>query len=109
MAVTPPLPLRLADSDSERVRQSHARAIVELQARPEIRVIKDLSLEDNVRTTVAHGLGRTPQWIGLSPARGAASVGCFVEFRNGVDRTQRVDIAASGFGATILADLMVVG
>lgn len=108
MALTRPPALRLA-GDAERVRQSHARAISELQGQLEIRVIRDLSLANNVRTPVSHGLGRAPAWVNASAVRGSVTVGCIVEFRDGVDRTTRVDVAASGFGATVTVDLMVVG
>jgi hypothetical protein len=107
--VIPPLSVRLADETAERVRQSHARAITDLQRRLEAKVVRAVVLPDGVRTSVSHDLGREPLWIGPSAIRGSVTVGCVVEFRDGVDRVQRVDIAASGYGATVTIDLLVIG
>ena len=49
-----------------------------------------------------------PSWIQASAVRGSVTVGCIVEFRDGVDRSKFVDIAASGYGATVTVDLLVV-
>src|SRR5262245_3708217 len=102
--------IALDDEKAERVRLSHARAIQEAQQRPGFGmvVIKDVVLANNVRTPVPHGLGRAPSWIKESCIRGSVTIGAVVEFRDGVDRASRVEIAASGFGATITVDLLVV-
>lgn len=108
--LAPPLAVRLADPDAERVRRSHDRAIRDLQVQPGVglRVIKGVVLPNNVRTPVPHGLGVEPAWVGPSAVRGSVTVGAIIEFRDGVDRKQRVEIAASGYGATITVDLLVV-
>jgi len=101
---------KLDDDKADRVRRSHAEAIREIQARPALGmiVIPNVVLADNVRTTIAHGLGRAPSWIGPSVISGAATAGVIVEFVDGVDRTKVIDIAAVFYGATITIDLLVV-
>jgi hypothetical protein len=93
----PPLSIRLADPDAERVRQSVADAIQEIQ-----------SLPASGLRVIAHKLGRAPSWVGPSAIRGAITVGVVGEFRDRADRTQIVEIAATGYGATITIDLLVV-
>lgn len=102
------LDARLQDKDAERVRLSHAQAIREIDARPRLVVIKNIPLPDSTRVPVPHRLGRAPSWIGPSAIRGAAAAGVIGEFRDGVDRTKLVEIAASGYGATITIDLLLV-
>lgn len=101
---------KLADDTAERVRRSHHEAIRETQDKRAMGmiVIKDVVLANNTRTPVAHRLGRAPSWIKESCVRGSITVGCVVELRDSADRTQVVEIAASGYGATITIDLLVV-
>lgn len=106
-----PAPIRLVDSDAERVRQDHHQAIVELQQLPAaaLRPISDVALPDAVAVTVPHGLGRAPLWVGVSAVRGPVTSGRIEEVRGGAnDRSRAVVLKASGFGATITVDLAVL-
>ncbi len=104
-----PLSIKLT-GDAERVRQSTADAIREMQAAPGVGllVVRDVVLVDGVRTPVAHRLGRAPSWVQASLVRGGIVPGGIFEFRDGVDLAQRVEITASGWGATVTIDLLVV-
>lgn len=110
MSHSPPLSVRLSDEDAERVRRSHEEKIRELQTSPAIglRVIPDVRLPDSVATTIAHGLGRIPQWVRESCPRGATSSGRVEEVRDGsADRRHFVILKATGWGATITVDVAV--
>lgn len=107
--------IRLADPDAERVRQSHARAIADLQSGPaaSTRVILDVIVPNNGAVLVPHGLGRIPRIVLVSPVRGAATVGVIGELRGthpsgaAIDRRQSVCITAAGFGADVTVDVEV--
>lgn len=109
MALVPPLSIRLA-GDAERVRQSTHDAIREIQSAPGVGmlVVSGVFLASGVRTPVPHSLGRAPSWIGASCVRGALAAGSVAELVDGVDRSQRVDLTAVGFGADVTIDLLVV-
>jgi hypothetical protein len=101
---------RLADPALERVRQEHADAITELQRAPlaEAHVVENVRLADGVPTPVAHWLGRLPIYVRESCPRGASSTGRVDEIRTGShDRSKYVVLQASGWGATIVVDVMV--
>jgi hypothetical protein len=122
--VITPLSIRLSDSDADRVRQSHAQAIAELQSLPvaSLRVIRDVVVASGNSVTVAHGLGRAPVWVGVSAVRwdGAAFVASGTFFDRGasdangnpIDRTKVIVLAADGFtsgGSVVLTvDLAVM-
>ena len=102
------LDLKLGDDDAERVRRSHSEAIKEGQ-RSLPRVIANVTLANGAATTVAHGAGKPPRAIIPSAIRGAVSAGFIVETRpSGVDRSKTVVLQASGYGATITIDLVVI-
>jgi hypothetical protein len=106
--VVKPEPLELEDERSERVRRSHAAAIVELQGLPcaTQRVVSNVQLANNVPKVVNHKLGRSPSFVSTSVPRGATSAGFIVEVRGGnIDPTKSVVLTASGFGATITVDV----
>lgn len=114
--MTPLVAVRLADADAERVRQSHASAIKEIQSADlaSAKIISDVSLPDGVPVAVAHGLGRAPRFVAPSILRGGVTTGLLVEYRSShpstgapVDRTRFILIAAFAFGATITLDLLV--
>jgi hypothetical protein len=97
------------EGDAERVRRNHAEAIAELQASPLWRVrIVEVTLADGVETTVAHGLGRAPRMLWISPPRGATSTGRIDEIRGGTRRADVVVLKATGWGATITVDVAVI-
>ena len=106
-----PLSIRLADQDPDRVIRDLQQKIRELQALPltSARVIQVVTLADSALTPVRHGLGRIPIWVRESTVRGATSSGRIVETRDGtLDRTQFVALTATGWGATITIDLLVM-
>jgi hypothetical protein len=106
--VKPPISIQLDDRDAERVRRSHEDAIVDLQGRTVIVPLGEVSLASGVETPVAHGLGRRPEQVIVGPVRNASTVGMVQEIRTGsYDRTQVVVLKASGYGATVLADVSV--
>ncbi len=101
--------ITLAATKAEEVRRSHHDAIGELQRAPlaGAKVVSGVRLENGKATTVAHGLGRAPKWVGISAVRGASSAGFINETRGGVDAARVLVLTASGFGATITIDVMV--
>ena len=82
----------------------------ELQALPAVglTVLSDVVLADGVRSTVAHKLGRPPRWVGVSVVRGAVSTGRVEEIREGVDRSRGVVLLATGYGAPVTVDVVVL-
>ncbi len=107
----PPVARELADPDAEIVRRNHADGIAALQkAAASIPVvIAEVTLADGVETPVAHRLGRKPLWVRESCPRGATATGRVVEVRTGsYDRAKVVVLQATGWGATITVDLLVV-
>jgi len=110
-----PLDIRL-DGDAERVRQSHADAIREIQDLPmsSVRVIADVVLPNGSGVQVAHKLGRRPLACFVSPPRGAAATGQVQDFGQRTptgapnDLTQTLSLRATGFGADIRVDIMVL-
>jgi hypothetical protein len=106
--VKPPTDITLDDAKAERVRREHHEAIRGLQRRPEIVVIKDVTLVDSTIKEIAHGLGR-PVTVMVSPVRGASTSGRIEEVRSAsYDRSKYVVLAAAGWGATITVDLWVM-
>lgn len=106
-----PLPIKLDDEKSERVRRSHAECIAELQKLPSssIETLEGISLVDGVATPIAHRLGRKPRMIWTSPPQNATSTGRIEEIRSGsFDRTQVIVLKATDWGATILIDAAVM-
>lgn len=110
---------RLEDDDADQVRRSHAGAIKELQLTPIVGavVITSVVLPDATDVAVPHKLGRAPRWVGPSVVKevGAiASVGIIVDLGvtdsagNPVNRSEIVVLRASGYGATVAIDLLVV-
>jgi hypothetical protein len=103
------LAVKLADELLERVRRNFADAISEIQ-RLRItgaRVLEGIELDDGVETLVSHTLGRRAV-VFVSPVRGAASAGRIDELRDGVDASKFIKLMASGYGATVTVDLLVM-
>ncbi len=71
----PPATAKLVDKDADLVRQSHDQRIRELQGVPVVggKLIKDIELEADTPTPVAHGLGRRAT-VMLSPPRGVDEI-----------------------------------
>lgn len=106
----PPITTRLADEAAERARRNHEERLVELQQLPCVGLtpLGEISLVDGVATPIAHGLGRKPLMVFVSPVRGASSSGRVEEVRGAPhDRTRVVVLKATGFGATVTADVGV--
>lgn len=104
------LDAKIPEDTAERVRRSHAAAIEELQKTPlaAARVIKNIELEDGVVTPIAHKLSRACIVI-TSPPRNASTTGRIDEIRSAdYDRSKYTVLQASGFGATITVDLLVL-
>lgn len=101
---------KLADPDVERAVRNLRDAVRDLQRGTfaGALVIPDVALEDGVAKLVSHGLLRRPRAVIVSVPRGAASAGYIVESRDGVNRTQQLKLTASGYGATITVDLVVL-
>lgn len=111
MRLRAPITPKLDDVSAEAVRRAHESAILDLQRLPsaQLRVLKDVSLADGIATPIPHGLGRVPQWVGISAVRGAASAGYINEKRDGTqNRHQFVVLQADDFGATVTVDLVVL-
>lgn len=70
--------------------------------------VKDVTIADGAFVPVSHGLGRTPNIVIVSPPRNPTSTGRVVEVRDGFDRTKMVKLHASGWGATITVDVLIV-
>jgi hypothetical protein len=105
------LDIQLEDERAERARRSHASAIGELQASPlaGAKVIAGVELSDATTRVIAHKLGRAPRWVGVSVVRGASSAGVITETRGSpYDASQVLALTASGYGATITVDLLVL-
>jgi hypothetical protein len=106
------LPIVLADQDAERANRNHRERIDELQALPLVgaRVVPGVELADGITTQVAHKLGRAPAWIGVSAVRGASTTGRIDDTSRtgGNDRAKFAVLTATGWGATITVDLLVL-
>lgn len=102
---------KLDDPKLETVRRNQNEAIGELQKLPfaNSRIIANVILADGVETPIAHQLGRLPLFVFPSIPRGALSAGRIDEIRNGtVDRSKLLKLKASGYGAIITVDLVVL-
>lgn len=118
-----PLDTSRLEGAAERVRRSHHEAIRELQGLTGIQrvVIRNVQLNGTTvsqPTNVAHGLGREPSMVKVSPPRvtpanlGTLTAGLIVdagtvEF-NGttpIDRSKRVQLGAFGFTVPIVVDV----
>jgi hypothetical protein len=110
-----PLRHELADETAEQVRQSHARAIEELQAIPLMRgkLIRDVELVDGVETVVPHNLGHRAALflaIPLQLASGATN-GRLLDatlLRTDIDASRMSVLKATGFTVTLKVTLWAV-
>ncbi len=96
---------------AEHARRVHEECILELQKQPasSLKVIESVELEDGVDRPIAHKLGRKPQWLQVSCVRGALNAGRVEEIRSGsYNREQVAVLRATGFGATVTVDVLVL-
>lgn len=101
--------IKLGDEKADRVLRNHEQAIRELQLDSRPRVIADVSLPSGVTVPVPHGLGRPASFVQVSCVRGASATGRVDEVRDGShDRSKYVALKASGYGATVTVDVLVV-
>lgn len=121
VTLLPPNTPGLDEPVAESIRRIHSQKIVELQQLPitDATVIPDITLPNGVPIHVAHKLGREPNMVWVSPARGIGgavgtpTVGYVVEVRGAlpsgapIDRTKVLVFIAGGFGATVLVDVAV--
>lgn len=104
---------RLPEQSAERMRRQHEAAIAELQKRPGfgLTVIEGVELRDGIATPIAHNLGRRPVFVTTSCPRGPTATGRIEEVRAASsthDRAKVVVLKATGMGATITVDVMVL-
>lgn len=101
---------RLTDTDAERVRAEHHRAIVEMQASPLAGavVLSNVTIGDGATVPIPHGLGRIPRFVLPTCPRGALSMGGITEVRTSAyDARKFVVLHANGWGADIVIDVVV--
>lgn len=101
---------RLAEPQAEEARRVLVEAVRELQALPsaDLTVIPNVDLANGALVPVAHKLGRPPRFVSCSTPRNATAAGYVVEVRDGTDRARVVMLRASGYGATITVDVVVL-
>ena len=110
----PALAIKLADADAETARRSTNERIDELQLVPFLEIIGESVLfADGTEVTIRHQLGRAPTMVIVSPVRGATTSGRIVEsttYASGlpIDRSKYIVLVASGFGATVRAEVAVL-
>lgn len=106
-----PVPrLQTGIQEVDRSLQAHRLALQELQeAVLTEAVVVPTSLPDATDVEVRHGLGRLPVWVAPSAVRNASSSGRIEEIRDtNRDRRKVVVLRATGWGATIDVDVVVV-
>ena len=117
--LTPTQDLSVDDPTVDRILDSHARGLSEIQLLPAfgLRVVQNVELVEAKNTFVAHPLGRLPVFVGVSAIRGALTAGMVRDITDGklpsifaspVDRNRFVVLRADGYGATIHVDIMVI-
>ena len=108
--LAPPLSITLPDAQVDRVTRNLQDKVREIQSLPfaDAVVIQGVTLADGVTTPVAHVLGRSPIWVSPSAPRGPSSTGRIEEVRSEADRSKTVSLRATGWGATITVDVVVI-
>lgn len=107
----PVLEVRLNDEPAERLRRADAQVLRALQGSPlaHARVLTGIELASSTTTPIAHGLGRRYTAVFVSPPRGPSSTGRIEEIRSDAhDPRQVVALRATGFGATVTVDLVIL-
>lgn len=84
------------------------RAIEQLQAAGGL-IHQNVTLTNNAVTTIAHGLGKAPAFVFVSPPRNAVTSGRITEVRStSFDPTKFTQIGAYGWGADVVVDIWFV-
>ncbi len=114
MALRAPLDLQL-EGVAERVRRSQSDAIKELQTQPFATAVikRNIAIPaSGTVVSVAHGLGRAPQMVIVSPPRMADTTGQTTgavfdinETRRSGDRTRVVAFQGIGFTLDVVVDI----
>lgn len=109
---TKPLGIRASTVQDERIRESHATAIRELQEAPASRgiVVEDLDLPEATNITIRHNFGRRAR-VFVSPVRGSSSSGRITEIVQNlatIDTNNATTLYATGFGATVTVDVWLL-
>ena len=107
---TPTQP-RHEDPKIDRALTDHKATIDKIAEQPGVglAVLSDVELLDGIETPVPHKLGKAPSAVTVTAVRGALLVGSVSDVRTGTyDRAQYVTLKASGYGATITVDVVVV-
>lgn len=116
MRLRAPAAPRLEDAKAEQARREHERAIAELQGllAAGMHVIQDVEIGSNSSVQAPHNLGRAPVFVQVSSPRNSdgtdfASTGRIVELRGATyDRTRFVTLQATGWGRSVLVDILVM-
>jgi len=99
----------LADVTLDQSMRTVYRAIEELQKAGGL-VHENVTLADNSETTIAHGLGRAPVFVYVSPPRNALASGSIRETRDtSINRDRFVQIGAYDWGADVVVDVWIIG
>jgi hypothetical protein len=106
-----PVTTRLADTDAERVRRSHAGCILELQSVPVVggMLQRNVVLPEGENVAIAHGLGR-PAAAWTSAPRGSSSgdPGRIREIRDpSFDPEKFCVLKANDWGETVTVDVWI--
>lgn len=102
------LPIKLDDEKAERARRNHHDALLELQRVVISREnIKTVTFPEGQDVKVAHKLGRAPIMIIPGTVRGAVACGRIDEVLT-EDRSKLIILRATGFGADITAEVLVI-
>lgn len=116
MKLTPKLTAKLSDPTAEAVRRNVDRRIDEFQQLPLAHAVSivGVTLPDMFDQRIAHGLGRAPKQIIISPPYPIVNTaGAIFEERTAtlagypIDRTKEIVLRAFGWGVTITIDLLV--
>lgn len=111
MALKPALQLPLPEPTAERVRRAQDARVDELQQLPIVgaKVLEGLVMPDSVLVPVAHKLGKAPRFVRESCVRGASTTGRVEQVTSSKhDPRTYIVLRATGFGATVTVDLLVV-
>jgi hypothetical protein len=123
MRFTPPLSTPLRDPNAEAVRKNTDHRIRELQTLTgaDMHVIENVELPNGARVPVAHGLGRRPRVVLVSPVRllgtGPLTSGVILDYGDRgapptgfdpVDRSQIVVLQAGGYTSTVVVDVVLL-
>ncbi len=103
---------RQDDPKIERAIEDHRKTIDKVAAQPGVglAVLPDVVLLDGIATPVPHKMGKAPSAVSITAVRGQLTAGVVEDVRSasGFDRGKFITLKASGYGATITVDVLVV-